>query len=530
MPARTVVLEKLVEVERRDPRRHHAGGVHPAHRPRRPARHRRRGPRRRALAARARPAARRRPRLDPHLPAALVASGRRTTWRSTWSDQVGRDARARAARVVVRAVPGRPGRRRARPAGAQATRRRSTATREAMTCHLGDFVEYAGAAPRALATARPSWPASRRGDRASRGRRVAGAAAARRRDPGAGRPSRRARRRPRPGHPVGARRARGRTCSPPTGRSRGCRVVDFPTPVEPLGRLRIPQGVQRRATRRSRRDLASTLRSARASHDRRPAAHGARPRGGRRRREIARAARGSCARTRATAAPTARTTRAGPSARSARARRPTRCERRVEQRTNTSPAVRPGLRRARARSATSTATTVTDRRASGCARLYSELDLLAAECLRAGVWDGLDAAELAAVLSALVFEARRPDDAAAPRLPGGGAASALAEMVRLWARARRASSASTGSTSCASPTSGFAWAAYRWAEGDDLDDGAATTATWPPATSCAGCKQLLDLLGQVADAAAVGTAAAPHRRPARSRPSAAAWSPYSSVA
>ena len=56
-PAR-VVLEKLVEVERRDPRRHHAGGVHPAHRPGRAARHRRRGPRRRALAAGPRPARR----------------------------------------------------------------------------------------------------------------------------------------------------------------------------------------------------------------------------------------------------------------------------------------------------------------------------------------------------------------------------------------------------------------------------------------------------------------------------------------
>ena len=39
------------QVERRDPRRPDAGGVHPAHRPGRPARHRRRGPRRRALAA-----------------------------------------------------------------------------------------------------------------------------------------------------------------------------------------------------------------------------------------------------------------------------------------------------------------------------------------------------------------------------------------------------------------------------------------------------------------------------------------------
>ena len=54
------------------------------------------------------------------------------------------------------------------------------------------------------------------------------------------------------------------------------------------------------------------------------------------------------------------------------------------------------------------------------ARLYTELDLLVAECLRRGLWDGLDAAELAACVSALSFESRRPTTrpaAAAPR-PG----------------------------------------------------------------------------------------------------------------
>ena len=59
------------QVERRGARRPHAGGVHPAHRPGRPARHRRRGARRRAVDRRARPATRRRPGLDPHLSAAL---------------------------------------------------------------------------------------------------------------------------------------------------------------------------------------------------------------------------------------------------------------------------------------------------------------------------------------------------------------------------------------------------------------------------------------------------------------------------
>jgi ATP-dependent RNA helicase HelY len=52
------------------------------------------------------------------------------------------------------------------------------------------------------------------------------------------------------------------------------------------------------------------------------------------------------------------------------------------------------------------------------ARLYSESDLLAAECLRLGVWRGLDPPELAAVVSALVYEARR-DGPSEARVPAG---------------------------------------------------------------------------------------------------------------
>ena len=91
--------------------------------------------------------------------------------------QVGRDARARAARVVVRPVPGRQGRRRAGPAAAQEPRRRSTGYAEAATCHLGDFMEYA-ALRRRLSDARGGrWPEPRRADRRDEVARVAGAAA-----------------------------------------------------------------------------------------------------------------------------------------------------------------------------------------------------------------------------------------------------------------------------------------------------------------------------------------------------------------
>src|ERR1700737_4935505 len=47
------------------------------------------------------------------------------------------------------------------------------------------------------------------------------------------------------------------------------------------------------------------------------------------------------------------------------------------------------------------------------ARIYSESDLLVAECLRTGAWAGLQPAELAAVISAVLYESRGGDGAGA---------------------------------------------------------------------------------------------------------------------
>ena len=73
------------QVQRRDPRRHHPGGVHPADRPGRAARHRRRGPRRGASGSRGWTRARSpgSPRGGPTR--CGPPSRRPTTWRSTWS-------------------------------------------------------------------------------------------------------------------------------------------------------------------------------------------------------------------------------------------------------------------------------------------------------------------------------------------------------------------------------------------------------------------------------------------------------------
>ena len=132
-------------------------------------------------------------------------------------------------------------------------------------------------------------------------------------------------------------------------------------------------------------------------------------------------------------------------------------------------------------------------------RIYTDMDLVAAESLRQGLWDELTPSELAAALSALVFEARRADDAAAPRLPGGRVKAALADMVSLWADLDGLER-EHHLDFLREPDLGFAWAAYRWAEGASLDE-VLTETDLAAGDFVRWVKQLLDLADQVADAA-----------------------------
>jgi ATP-dependent RNA helicase HelY len=141
---------------------------------------------------------------------------------------------------------------------------------------------------------------------------------------------------------------------------------------------------------------------------------------------------------------------------------------------------------------------VTDR-GSRLRRIYSELDLLAAESMRHGLWDDLSPSGLAAALSVLVFEARRPDDASSPRVPGGPVREVIAEMVRLWG-SLDALERDHRLDFLRQPDLGFAWVAYRWAEGDDLDD-VLVASDLAAGDFVRWMKQLIDLAGQVADAA-----------------------------
>ena len=132
------------------------------------------------------------------------------------------------------------------------------------------------------------------------------------------------------------------------------------------------------------------------------------------------------------------------------------------------------------------------------ADLYTELDLLAAECLRRDLWSGLGPAELAACVSALTFEARRAEDAAPPRLPGSPVREILAGMVSVWAELAEVEKENRLAF-LREPDLGFAWAAHAWARGKPLESVLAPDLT--PGDFVRAVKQLIDLLGQIAVAA-----------------------------
>ncbi|MEU2868146.1 DEAD/DEAH box helicase [Streptomyces olivoreticuli] len=288
--------------------------------------------------------------------------------------------------------------------------------------------------------------------------------------------------------------------------------IDFPVPVEALERMRVPKSFNARSPQ-SRRDLASALRT--------KAGHIVPDRHRKQRAAAADDTEITRLRTAIRAHPChgcdEREDHARWAERYHRLLRDTRqLERRIEGRTNTIArtfdricALLTDLGYLRADEVTEDGRRL--------ARLYGELDLLASECLRDGVWDDLGPAELAACASALVYEARMADDAAPPRLPAGPAQAALGEMIRIWGRLdaleeehRINQAEGVGQRE---PDLGFAWAAYRWAQGHGLDE-VLRDIEMPAGDFVRWCKQLIDVLGQIAAAAPQGSPVARNARKA----------------
>ncbi|MFI5945367.1 DEAD/DEAH box helicase [Streptomyces uncialis] len=278
-------------------------------------------------------------------------------------------------------------------------------------------------------------------------------------------------------------------------------AMDFPVPVEPLERMRIPKSFNARSPQ-SRRDLASALRS-KAGHIV-PDRHHKQRAAAADDREIARL------RTEIRAHPCHGCSDREDHARWAEryhrlVRDTTQLERKIEGRTNTIARTFDRIVKLLTELDYLRGDEVTEN-GKRLARLYGELDLLASECLRAGVWEGLSPAELAACASALVYESRSGDDALAPKVPSGKAKEALGEMVRIWGRLDALEEDfkinQTEGVGQREPDLGFAWAAYMWASDKGLDE-VLREADMPAGDFVRWCKQVIDVLGQISAAAPV---------------------------
>jgi ATP-dependent RNA helicase HelY len=141
-------------------------------------------------------------------------------------------------------------------------------------------------------------------------------------------------------------------------------------------------------------------------------------------------------------------------------------------------------------------------------RIWSEADLLVAECLRQGVWEGLGPEELAAAVSMVLYESRREGDDRAS-VPKGPVTAAVDACTKLWAEIA-ADEADHGLSLTREPDPGFVWPMYRWARGEPLANVLASghnyDADMPAGDFVRWARQVLDLLGQIKDAASTSPA------------------------
>ena len=276
------------------------------------------------------------------------------------------------------------------------------------------------------------------------------------------------------------------------------RASDFVTPVRPLGRVKVPRHFNHRSPA-ARRDLAASLRVARLAPEQRrrnrsPAAEDQQL--GQLRARLRRHPCHGCEQ---------REVHARAAASRARLERDTEALRaRAANRTGSLARIFDQVvTLLTARGYLTGAGEVTDAGRT-LARIWTESDLLVAECLRRGVWDGLRPAQLAAAVSAVVYEPRR-DGEVAVQVPRGPVADAIDATRKLWSELA-AEETNRGLSLTREPDAGFAWPIYRWAQGESLARVLASAAgdgELPAGDFVRWARQVVDLLGQLADAVGV---------------------------
>lgn len=142
-------------------------------------------------------------------------------------------------------------------------------------------------------------------------------------------------------------------------------------------------------------------------------------------------------------------------------------------------------------------------------RLYHECDLLVAECVGAGLLDGLDAAAVAGLASVFTYEQRKPGSAPAPRFPSPEVRLRWIEIERIAQRLNAAEQEAALPPTRA-PDPGFLAAASAWAAGETLE-AVLVSEELSGGDFVRNVKQLVDLLRQLGDVVRDATTAAAAR-------------------
>ncbi|GGH57491.1 DEAD/DEAH box helicase [Rothia aerolata] len=132
-------------------------------------------------------------------------------------------------------------------------------------------------------------------------------------------------------------------------------------------------------------------------------------------------------------------------------------------------------------------------------RVYGEKDLLLSLCLEDRFLDGLDPASTAAVISALVFEAKRDEIGMLRKYPQRSMEPAMMTLIKHWSKLTDAEVAHKLPETPA-PDFGMVWPTYKWARGkslavaiEDTDLAAGDFVRW--------IKQVIDALDQISHVA-----------------------------
>ncbi|MFE3543196.1 DEAD/DEAH box helicase [Nocardia sp. NPDC059177] len=134
------------------------------------------------------------------------------------------------------------------------------------------------------------------------------------------------------------------------------------------------------------------------------------------------------------------------------------------------------------------------------ARIYAESDLVVAESLRQGLWRGLGPAELAAVVSTLVYESRSENGYLTAAGPTEPIRRAIGATIAVWTELR-SDEARHKLPPTREPDLGFVTGVYKWARGDVLAEALLASGDQGNPLSAGDfvrwCRQVIDLLDQI---------------------------------